>query len=824
MFKSEVLLHVAVLATVSLGGILLGMGQRDWFPTLLAVGGAALAYLITEVWRLFRLDQWFANLAAILVTAYALFGFGEGDRIYQLIVVANLLVYLQTILLFQAKTPRLYWQVLVLSLLQVVVAAVFNLGFEGGMLFVIYMICAGGTTMLLCLYQQTWNIRQKNRDAERSLLQRQVSQRDSRTIWFSPHPAAVFQVENRDPRVILQHLKHYLIFGLAAFAVALVLFFMVPRDSQVWRGPLNQKLGVTGVSKSVNLNFSGQITLSDNLVMRVTLHDASRNADVQLAQPPYMRGMPLGKLVLRNNVTSWEPQYQRVPTGRPPEPVVDYVAVANPDSTRPLMQTILLQSNNNDPLLYSSDPHYSLSSTAEEVAYVTGLGCLKRDAEATSATGFTYRLGTMVNADYSLLDYFPHGLYESERFIIDQDNRRGYYADFTELDQSRYPTVVTQAWEQSGRIDDRDVTDYEVARRLERYFLSSGEFNYTLNLGSFNRDRSLDPIEDFVRNHRSGHCEFFASALTVMLRSLDIPARLVVGYRGGEFNESGNYYEVMEKHAHAWVEAYIRPDQLPPGSPPTRSRLGQQHGIWLRLDPTPSTDFDETGLDTLSLARSFWDDYILGRSGEGATRLRQGYTNPGLNAIGNLLNIENWRQEFQRLRQNFSNPASPVWYLRILLPTMLLMYVFYKLRQRSKLTREERRRRAANSSMRQFLGKTVGWLSPKLGNWLTGQPTERCTVPFYEQFNQLMRRLNCTRDPHATPLEFVDHADSCMARISQSQELRPAMDLLTQYFYRVRFGNRVLNETEQQQVEQALQRLETVINETSSHRSSKPKA
>jgi hypothetical protein len=80
---------------------------------------------------------------------------------------------------------------------------------------------------------------------------------------------------------------------------------------------------------------------------------------------------------------------------------------------------------------------------------------------------------------------------------------------------------------------------------------------------------SEQPIDDFILKHRYGNCEYFASALAIMLRVADIPSRVVGGYRGGTYNDMGQYYMVTQNEAHLWVEAYI------PGSG------------WLRLEPTP---------------------------------------------------------------------------------------------------------------------------------------------------------------------------------------------------------------------------------------------
>src|SRR5262245_20255379 len=131
------------------------------------------------------------------------------------------------------------------------------------------------------------------------------------------------------------------------------------------------------------------------------------------------------------------------------------------------------------------------------------------------------------------------------------------------------------------------------------------------------RKSDLDPIEDFVANHRTGYCEYFASALVLMLRSQGIPARIVIGYKGGELNSLGHYYVVQQRHAHAWVEAW-----LPPGAVPEWEIAGPvEGGVWYRLDPTPGAEQTAAVVTEESLARRvlhgfdyvdlMWREYVL---------------------------------------------------------------------------------------------------------------------------------------------------------------------------------------------------------------------
>ena len=112
------------------------------------------------------------------------------------------------------------------------------------------------------------------------------------------------------------------------------------------------------------------------------------------------------------------------------------------------------------------------------------------------------------------------------------------------------------------------------AKALESHLRESGQFQYSLQ--KVQRQPGVDPIEDFVTQNRSGHCEYYASALCLMLRSLDIPARLVVGFKGGELNSLGGFYQVRQRNAHAWVEAYLPPDEVPDDE--SISQLARKHG------------------------------------------------------------------------------------------------------------------------------------------------------------------------------------------------------------------------------------------------------
>lgn len=135
-------------------------------------------------------------------------------------------------------------------------------------------------------------------------------------------------------------------------------------------------------------------------------------------------------------------------------------------------------------------------------------------------------------------------------------------------------------------------TPYLKASAIERYLAST--YGYTLQLP---RVTPRDPIANFLFERKKGHCEYFASSMAVMLRTLGIPSRIVNGFRGGEYNDVTGSYIIRARDAHSWVEAYF------PG-----------YG-WYTFDPTPSsTEVPNTWTRLYFYAdamREFWHDWIV---------------------------------------------------------------------------------------------------------------------------------------------------------------------------------------------------------------------
>ena len=95
-------------------------------------------------------------------------------------------------------------------------------------------------------------------------------------------------------------------------------------------------------------------------------------------------------------------------------------------------------------------------------------------------------------------------------------------------------------------------------------YFNQQNFRYTLEPPPL----GVHGVDDFLFETRLGFCEHYASAFVFLMRAAHIPARVVTGYQGGEYNELGNYYIVRQSDAHAWAEIWL---------------AGQG---WKRIDPT----------------------------------------------------------------------------------------------------------------------------------------------------------------------------------------------------------------------------------------------
>ncbi len=144
--------------------------------------------------------------------------------------------------------------------------------------------------------------------------------------------------------------------------------------------------------------------------------------------------------------------------------------------------------------------------------------------------------------------------------LSDDDQRR--YTSLPEALDARIPALATAAAGDTSTVVDR-------AQRIARHLRE----NYSYSITPQPPGKG-DPLATFLFASRSGHCEFFSTALALMLRTQGIPARNVTGFAGAELNTFGGYYSVRQQNAHSWVEYW--------------HSVGDNVGRWEVIDATPA--------------------------------------------------------------------------------------------------------------------------------------------------------------------------------------------------------------------------------------------
>jgi protein-glutamine gamma-glutamyltransferase len=179
---------------------------------------------------------------------------------------------------------------------------------------------------------------------------------------------------------------------------------------------------------------------------------------------------------------------------------------------------------------------------------------------------------------------------------------------------------------------DGNATDLARARAIETR-LRTG-YGYTLELPPA---RTADPLANFLFVRRRGHCEYFASAMTVMLRTLGVPARLATGFESGVYSPLTGQWLIRASDAHAWVEAWLAGrgwttfDPTPPD--PNRAATSSLAGVALYLDA----------------ARTFWSRWVVNfdpsRQGALADRFDEAARLAGIRWFDSLWDTGNtWEQ------------------------------------------------------------------------------------------------------------------------------------------------------------------------------------
>ncbi len=140
--------------------------------------------------------------------------------------------------------------------------------------------------------------------------------------------------------------------------------------------------------------------------------------------------------------------------------------------------------------------------------------------------------------------------------LVSEADLQNASEDYPEWIIERYlvlpESIPTRVYRLADDLTKEYITPYEKVRRLEQYLRG---FEYTLDVGL--PDNQQDMVDYFLFDLQKGYCDYYASALVVMSRSLGIPSRLAIGYYRGSYDNVNNRYIVTEADAHSWVEVYF---------------------------------------------------------------------------------------------------------------------------------------------------------------------------------------------------------------------------------------------------------------------------
>jgi protein-glutamine gamma-glutamyltransferase len=793
--KLERMLQVNVAVLTVVGTLLLGLGQGNPMLPALSLFAAVTSIYFTDVMGWFRLHRAVANLAAVgaLFISMREFDVFGGDSASQLGAIASLLVYLQFVLLYQEKNQRVYWQLVVLSLLQVVVAAALHLGVEFGAILVVYMFTALSAMSLLFVHHHV----EAAQEAQRRQAELAPSL-GSPAAWApTAAPLTSPQVSEREVAASLlgwPFVRRLAATGAATLFLAVVAFYATPRLSDdVWRGA--QRTRVVGFHREIRLGEMGELLQSDKPALRLTLLDQLGNR-LELRDPPYIRGAALtdydfdGADGRWGQVESYHPS-RLGPLEKPPE-------------DRPWIIALFALEPSRSPVLFSLAPTYGTPHTPGELKYDPVEDQLVR-AESLPAHlrrgEYRYETATTMSGANRQPAVWPRRtslLWMGREVESERRRLRAVPGHLEEI-----PRLSREIVGEAGAAGDGP---YAMAKALEAHFHEPGRYAYTLDqTRTPPRPLNMDPVEHFLVNHRQGHCEYFASALALLLRAQQVPARVVVGYRGGEFNQFGKYYDVRQLHAHAWVEVYLERTDLPVD---LQAEVDEEApAVWLRLDPTPPSfrggEFHSPSrlAQASSYLESIWNDHVLGLNSSRqqsavyaplVERVRQLVT-PVQESVRRWTDAAAWRHFLQSFvgAWGIDPPDAKVPWRTIGVVLLLAASLVVLLR----------------TAIRRGYGRRLRrWFSQSRTSASKANPAVGI---FFRRVERMLARRRFRRGETQTQREFVREVAGRLA--APQAEAAPLLDRLVDVYYRVRFGGRPLDAAEAQTIENILNQLEQTL-------------
>ncbi len=356
--------------------------------------------------------------------------------------------------------------------------------------------------------------------------------------------------------------------ALLGAPVMALLFVLFPRIGPLWGVP-QDGISKTGLSNTMKMGSVAEVASDDSIAMRLRFEGA-----VPSPADMYFRG----PVLTRFDGTEWRP------LGPP---------VAIPTNVARL------------PDLKTSGPPIRYQVTLEPLR-LASLPLLEATTAVQPAEG--YRISPRDDlqwlADRPLYERARFDAVAQTRFVLGAPRRNGELQESLELPPGFNPRTIAWARDFYVQPGNRGASPNVLAQAVLGR-IRGGGYSYTLSPGGYGRDA----IDEFWLDRKEGFCEHFAAAFVVVMRAMNVPARVVTGYQGTDPVPTDGFYIVRQSSAHAWAE-YWQPGTGWVRADPTGAVAPDRIGRSRRLAPQPgfvADAFDTMSPELLAQLRSGWE-------------------------------------------------------------------------------------------------------------------------------------------------------------------------------------------------------------------------
>jgi transglutaminase-like putative cysteine protease len=707
-----------------------------------------------------RLREW---MWRVLALAYVPFLFIDGMMTSRITALVHMTLFLSAAKLFQDKRDRDWVFLYLIAFFQMLLAAgqTFDSTFIVSLGFFVFFFVSTLAAFEIRISRREINPLDEE-IVSRAKKPRLHKVRRKQPAAASERPRASSPLAGRVRYLVGASFTQVLLVGI----LTLPFFFLIPRFGGGMTRGLRDVDTLTGFSDSVKLGEVARIKESQKVVMRVRL-------DHKPAKYIRWRGIALDRYSgdsWTKTGTRWIKQSSgRISHGNAAaetdEFESDYKLGDWSESRDPLEQKIVLEP--------SSSPTQTLFAAKSLVRLRGVLPEVSRDARsgAVTAAGLKGRIQYTAISDLSGPD--------EQRLLLDSST--SYPAEI-KISCLQVPGDVPPEIRLDPRIKQLALektrgarTPYEKARAIETYLKT--QLGYTLDL-NFTKP---DPLAEFLFDAKAGHCGYFATAMAVMMRLLDVPARIVNGFQMGDYNDVNGLYTVLASDAHTWVEVYFG-----------------DSAAWVEFDPTPAAglnDYSEDGFlarlkKYLEAAEVFWLDYVVTLDQEEQASMMVELQHQLLSIKDQVL--DSYGSVKQWVRGAANSLLDREWDLEDILKGLGLVAVLVAVTAGLyvALAYLKRRRRAPTGYgpwwHRLFI--LPRWSSARLAV----RDPRTSAVLFYEQMLAITARAGLIKRPDETPIEFAAGAEF------------PQVHEITVIYNRLRFGGVRLEEGEAARVSRLL--------------------